>query len=77
MLMFSEHDGVTVIKCGTEVGGEVPYWTYCYRYGGLLFDAGCPHTAVELQAFVREAHLRALLITHYHEDLGGGASALD
>lgn len=77
MLVVSEHDGVTVIKTGTHMGGEVPYWTYCYRYGTLLFDAGCPNAGAEIQEYAaHHAPIEAVLITHFHEDHVGGAAAL-
>ncbi|MDI6846730.1 MAG: MBL fold metallo-hydrolase [Candidatus Bathyarchaeia archaeon] len=51
------------------------YWTTFYYYRGLIIDTGCPHTAEEAARFVEEMSLnvKAILLTHYHEDHSGGA----
>lgn len=74
MLIPSEHEGVKVIKCGHEVGGNVLYWVYFYSYGDILFDSGCPHTAGEVFGAFKDK--KAVLLTHYHEDHSGGAIEL-
>lgn len=62
---------VIVYKCGSLVEGAVPYWTYFYKFRGLLFDCGCPNAASEVAEAVGE--VSAVFITHYHEDHIGAA----
>ena len=63
------------IKVGKEYNGEPYYWTAFYYYKGLIVDTGCPHTARESVNFVEKKKLdiKAVLLTHYHEDHSGGA----
>lgn len=75
MLVPSSHGEVTVVKCGAELSGRVPYWTHFYLYRGLVIDTGCPHTAGEVGEFVG-GRGRVVLLTHHHEDHVGGAVAL-
>jgi ribonuclease/clavin/mitogillin len=66
------------IHVGKEYNGEPYYWTSFYYYKGLIVDAGCPHTAEESANFVAKKKLdvKAVLLTHYHEDHIGGAYLL-
>lgn len=66
--------GVEVFKCGTEVEGRVLYWTHFFRYNGVVFDCGCPNVAGEIVDALKKADV--VLLTHYHEDHVGAASAL-
>jgi ribonuclease/clavin/mitogillin len=63
------------VSVGKEYNGEPYYWTTFYYYKGLLLDTGCPHAAEESVNFIKELSLdvKAVLITHYHEDHCGGA----
>ena len=68
MLVSEMHGDVEAVKVGTEVQGRVLHWVYLYYYKNLLFDAGCPNTAHEVFEHFRGKRIRAVLITHYHED---------
>lgn len=63
------------ISVGKEYNDEPYYWTTFYYYRGLIIDTGYPHTAEEAVRFVEDMSLnvKAILLTHYHEDHSGGA----
>jgi glyoxylase-like metal-dependent hydrolase (beta-lactamase superfamily II) len=61
------------IKCGTEVNGQVFYTTTLYYYRNILIDTGCPNTVHKLKNFISGKEVKAVLLTHYHEDHAGGA----
>ncbi|WP_290623668.1 MULTISPECIES: MBL fold metallo-hydrolase [unclassified Archaeoglobus] len=68
MLVSEMHGDVEAVKVGTEVQGRVLHWVYLYYYKTLLFDTGCVNTAHEVFEHFRGKKIRAVLITHYHED---------
>ncbi|AGK61849.1 Zn-dependent hydrolase, including glyoxylase [Archaeoglobus sulfaticallidus PM70-1] len=76
MLIAEKHDDVLAVKCGTEVGGKVLYWTHFYVYRNLLIDCGCPNTAREVVDLVKNLDVEIALITHYHEDHVGAINNL-
>lgn len=63
------------ISVGKEYDEQPYYWTTFYYYKGLIVDTGCPHTAEEAVNFIEKMKLdlKAVLLTHYHEDHSGGA----
>jgi len=63
------------ISVGKEYDEQPYYWTTFYYYKGLIVDTGCPHTAEESLNFIEKMKLdvKAVLLTHYHEDHSGGA----
>jgi ribonuclease/clavin/mitogillin len=68
-------DSFLSISVGKEYDAEPYYWTTFYYYKGLIIDTGCPLTAEEAANFMEETKLdiKAILLTHYHEDHSGGA----
>ncbi len=63
------------VDVGKEYDGNPYYWTTFYYYKGLIVDSGCPNTAEESVYFIENMKLnvKAVLLTHYHEDHSGGA----
>lgn len=76
MLVTEEYGKVTQARMGREMDGHILYWVAVYLVDGLLIDTGCLHTAEELLHFLEDKEVRAVFITHYHEDHIGGAALL-
>ncbi len=68
MLVAEMHGDVEAVKVGTEIQGRVMYWVFLYYYRKLLFDTGCFNTAREVYEHFKNKKIKAVFITHYHED---------
>jgi glyoxylase-like metal-dependent hydrolase (beta-lactamase superfamily II) len=77
MLKTQQLGDVLSLSSGKEVGGQVLYWVNFYFYRGIVIDTGCPHTENEVRSFFEKREVKAVLLTHYHEDHIGGANAFD
>ena len=57
-----------------------PFWTSCFLIDGLLIDSGAPGGEDALKEFLlsldEEQKIKKCIITHSHEDHGGGAAML-
>ena len=69
-------DSFISMSVGKEYDADPYYWTTFYCYKSLIIDTGCPHTTEEAAKFMEEMKLdvKAILLTHYHEDRSGGTS---
>ena len=76
MLISEMHGDVEAVRVGTEIQGKVLYWVYLYYYRNLLFDTGCPNTAEDVFKHFRGRKIKAVLITHHHEDHIGAVNVL-
>ncbi len=65
---------------GLELGwspvGKPLMTVYFYRVGQLIIDSGQRHMQKEAVEFASSAPVRAILLTHHHEDHSGNAAAL-
>jgi len=75
VLKITQVDGVIRFDSARTLFGRGWYWTTAYLVDGLLVDSGCPHSAPELAAWLRDSKLTTVLNTHSHED-HIGANAL-
>lgn len=48
----------------------------CYRVGPVLIDTGQSHMRPAVLRMVKEEGIKAVLLTHYHEDHSGNAAAI-
>jgi len=48
----------------------------CYRIGGILIDSGPSNQWSEVKEFVEEKPVKALWLTHHHEDHSGNAGEI-
>jgi len=76
VLVPQSHGAVTELRMATGFLGRGMYWVSAFQVEGLLVDAGPPHTARQLRAWLHEHPIQAALLTHHHEDHVGGAQAL-
>ncbi len=69
---------ITIIKTGTPVSGRVVLWSMMFYYKGLVIDCGCPNAANEVYNLLKTlGDIKAVLITHHHEDHIGCAHLLE
>ncbi len=67
---------------GWELGwspvGRPLMTTICYRAGPVLIDTGLPHMRAEVLDIVssERKNIKAVLLTHHHEDHSGNAAAI-
>ncbi len=66
------------VDVGKAYNEEPFYWTTFYCYKGLIIDTGCPHSAEESTSYLEKMRfdIRAVLLTHFHEDHSGGAGLI-
>lgn len=78
MRWIKQHDFGKV--CGWELGwspvGKPLMTTLCYRTGSVLIDTGLPHMRPEVLQIVGKSPVKAVFLTHYHEDHSGNAAAV-
>ena len=78
MIKYEIKNGLYVIKSGTPINNKVIMWTTFYYYNGIVIDTGCANTAKEPYKFVSNlGDIKAILLTHSHEDHVGGAYLYD
>lgn len=76
MIKVDEYQGVTRLVMGREIAGRVEYWCAAYLVDGLLIDAGCAHTTLDLLGALEGRRVDTVVNTHYHEDHVGANAAL-
>lgn len=76
MIQVEQHGPVTTIRMARAFLGRPLEWTAAYFVDGLLIDAGPRCTADELVRVLEKVSVRAVMITHAHEDQFGGVSAV-
>ncbi len=75
MLRIESHGDVTRLELSSWVGRTLGYTVSVYRIGDLLIDSGFPRMGLQLAAWATDEQIRGAVITHWHEDHSGGASA--
>ena len=69
------NDDVTLIKTATAMeDGNPIMWAIAYHVGNILIDAGCPNALDDLEKYAAKADVKAVYVTHPHEDHYGGCS---
>jgi glyoxylase-like metal-dependent hydrolase (beta-lactamase superfamily II) len=76
MLKPSTYGPITRVHMARPILGRPFYTTEAYLVDGLLIDAGCAATALELVAWCRDQDVHHVVNTHHHEDHSGGDAAL-
>lgn len=77
MIKTIRDEDLVIIYSGKETDNKVIYWTTLYYYKGLVIDSGCPASSNEVFRYLtRLGDIKAVLLTHDHEDHIGGAATL-
>ena len=74
MIKVRREGDLYIINAGTDLSGNVIMWTTIYYYNGIVIDSGCINAASEIiNAIESIGDVKAVLITHHHEDHVGAA----
>lgn len=76
MIEVTRHDDVQRIRMWTRRSIAVGYDVSAYVFDGILIDTGFRHVARELRATIDELRVRAVMVTHWHEDHAGNAPSI-
>jgi glyoxylase-like metal-dependent hydrolase (beta-lactamase superfamily II) len=76
LLQTESHGDVSRLELSSWTGRRLGYTVSVYRIGDLLIDTGFPHIADRVAAWAVGERIRGAIVTHWHEDHSGGATAL-
>jgi glyoxylase-like metal-dependent hydrolase (beta-lactamase superfamily II) len=72
------NEDVTLVKTATsQEGGHPIMWIISYLVRDTLFDAGCANAIEELEKFAADNDIKAVYVSHAHEDHYGGCSVFE
>lgn len=76
MIQVQEHGPVVAIRMARAFLGKPLAWTTAYWVDGLLIDTGPACAAAGLLRVLKPVPVNQIVVTHTHEDVIGGLSAL-